>query len=99
MLTLDFCPRRGLVERLEAGWRLIPDHDYRPDEWAILVMLPAAAAPMTAAEIRSAAAVFFGRKRGRRPRIPNTRAAANSRDAMRSAAKRRATMQATRRET
>jgi hypothetical protein len=38
--TLDFVPHKQLVDRLNAGWRLLPNHDYNPLDWAILMMLP-----------------------------------------------------------
>ena len=58
-MRLDFCPRRDLVARLHAGYRLIPGHDYRPDDWAILVMLPDVPEPMSAAEIHDMARPFM----------------------------------------
>lgn len=75
-MRLDFCPRRDLVARLQAGYRLIPGHDYRPDDWAILVMLPDVPEPMSAAEIQTASAQF------RRPATGhlNKAAAATSRN-------------------
>lgn len=90
MTTLDFCPRRELVARLESGWRLLPAHTYRPDDRAILVMLPEAPEPMTAEQIRAAAARFG--KAAWPAGIPNTLAASNSRDMAKAWAKRRAAM-------
>ncbi len=58
-MRLDFCPRRDLVARLQAGYRLIPGHDYRPDDWAILVMLPDVPEPMSADQIHDMARPFM----------------------------------------
>jgi hypothetical protein len=38
-MQLDFCSRRDLTARLEAGWRLVPGHEYRAGDYAILLML------------------------------------------------------------
>ena len=38
-MTLDFCTRKHLPAVLEAGWRLVPGHEYRAGDYAILLML------------------------------------------------------------
>jgi hypothetical protein len=39
-VQLAFAPRAKLVGFFEQGWRLIPGHDYRATDWAILVFMP-----------------------------------------------------------
>lgn len=39
-MQLAFAPRAKLVAFFEEGWRLIPGHDYRATDWAILVFMP-----------------------------------------------------------
>lgn len=75
-MRVFFCSRKLLVAAFQDGWRLIPGHDYRPDDWAILMMLPEVPEPMSAAEIQTASAQF------RRPATGhlNKAAAATSRN-------------------
>jgi hypothetical protein len=47
-MQLDFCPRAHLRERLLAGWRLVPGHEYKPSDYAILLMLPDIKSKVTA---------------------------------------------------
>lgn len=67
-MTLDFCTRRHLPAVLEAGWRLVPGHEYRAGDWAILVMLPETAEPMTEAQIRTACASLYRYRSAPKPR-------------------------------
>lgn len=39
-MELDFVPRSQLAQRLADGWSLLPGHDYRPGDWAILMVAP-----------------------------------------------------------
>ena len=38
-MQVEFIPRQQLRDRLLEGWSLVPDHDYSPADYAI-VMLP-----------------------------------------------------------
>ncbi len=70
-MTLDFCSRRDLTARLEAGWRLVPGHEYRAGDYAILLMLPEAGEvieAMTAAQIRTACASLYRYRSAPKPR-------------------------------
>lgn len=58
-MQLDFCSRRDLTARLEAGWRLVPGHVYRPDDWAILLLLPEAPEVLTADQVLDMARPFL----------------------------------------
>lgn len=49
-MIVDFIPRKQLVAKLEAGWRLIPGHDYHPDEYAVLMHKPENPEPLTGRE-------------------------------------------------
>lgn len=40
MNAITFAPRSALIEHFRAGYRLIPKHEYRPDDWAILLHKP-----------------------------------------------------------
>lgn len=72
-MQLAFAPRTKLVAFFEEGWRLIPGHDYRSADWAILVFMPhdRRAAP---AELMQRWARRF--ERPRRAAISNKSAAA-----------------------
>ena len=72
-MQLTFAPRAKLVAFFEGGWRLIPGHDYRAGDWAILVFMPhdRRAVP---AELMTRWARRF--ERPRRPAISNKKAAA-----------------------
>jgi hypothetical protein len=85
-MTIEFIPRKQVAERLAAGFRLIPGHDYSPGDYAILMVRPTYPEPLTAAQIRTLAARFMPRPTG----IANKSAAATSRQLTRtrSAAKR-----------
>lgn len=68
-MHLDFCTRRELMARLEAGWRLVPGHEYQAGDWAILLMLPEEPEPMTDAQIRKVCAdlyLYRGERHGNR---------------------------------
>lgn len=57
-MTIDYIPRRQVAERLRAGWRLIPGHEYNPADYAILMMLPEVQSPVTAKWMKAVAARF-----------------------------------------
>lgn len=67
-MHLDFCTRKHLPAVLEAGWRLVPGHECRAGDWAILVMLPETAEPMTEAQIRTACASLYRYRSAPKPR-------------------------------
>lgn len=64
MSEVDFIPRRSVADRLAAGWRLVPGHTYRTDDWAFLMTLHVDPEPMTAAAIRTLAAQFHAPTKG-----------------------------------
>lgn len=35
-----FAPRARLLDWFKEGWRLVPGHEYRREDWAILVYMP-----------------------------------------------------------
>lgn len=57
-MNLSYAPRKKLVEALEQGWRLLPDMEYDPGDFAILVFMPDYPIPMTAEQINRAVSKF-----------------------------------------
>jgi hypothetical protein len=46
-MIVEFVPRKGLVEALNAGWRTLPNHTYNPGDYAILMVLPEVPEPVS----------------------------------------------------
>jgi len=46
-----FAPRAKLLDWFKEGWRLVEGHQYRPDDWAILVVMPTYPKPVELAEM------------------------------------------------
>jgi len=70
-MRLDFCTRKHLPAVLAAGWRLVPGHEYRAGDYAILIMLPDSGEvieAMTAAQIRTACASLYRYRTPPKPR-------------------------------
>lgn len=51
MAELQYIPRSRLLESLEAGFSLVPGHDYAPNDYAIIMASPGTALEADAAAI------------------------------------------------
>lgn len=91
-MHVEYFPRNQLVDRLQQGWRLIPRHTYRTDEWAILMMLPAAPVPACELVVRAALQTFGPKPK--RPAMSNLSAATLHRNLSRWSTSRRLEAQA-----
>lgn len=47
-----FATRKELLAKFKEGWRLVEGHDYRSDDWAILVVMPTYPKPASDEEMR-----------------------------------------------
>ena len=65
-MQIEFTPRRLLVDRLRAGWRLIAGHEYAPHDYAVLMHLPEAPEPIDERRIRLTAMRFAPTRDGDR---------------------------------
>jgi len=52
-MELQFVPRKQVVEHLENGWRLLPDHRYIPHDYAILMERVERPEPLTTEQIHA----------------------------------------------
>lgn len=57
-MDLQYIPRKQLVDKLHEGYRLLPDVEYRENEYAILMYLPEIPCPMTEKQVGKVAAKF-----------------------------------------
>lgn len=56
--NLTYIPKQGVLSALQCGWRLIPDQDYTPGEYAVLMALRDIPEPLTPSQMRLIAAKF-----------------------------------------
>lgn len=72
-MDVEFFPRKELAKAFRKGWRLIPGHESRPGDWAILLHRPEPVAKAPAEDMEAWAARF--RDPEPRPVLKNTVAA------------------------
>lgn len=66
-MVLEFIPRSHLLKSLEAGWTLVPGHEYLAADWAILMAAPIDAALPKSRDVAKAFSQFKPGKRRRQP--------------------------------
>lgn len=62
-MDLHFIPRAKVIDHLMGGWTLVPGHEYRSDDFAILMIKPAVSVVVSEKEIRAAASQFEAKPR------------------------------------
>jgi hypothetical protein len=58
MTDVSYAPRKHVAAWLRKGWRLCADHDYDPNDWAIVMRYAPDARLLSEAEIEAQAARF-----------------------------------------
>lgn len=57
-MTIEYCPRSQILGWLSIGWRLLPDVEYQPGDYAILMFKPEVSTEMPASVMRAVADRF-----------------------------------------
>jgi hypothetical protein len=57
-MDVQYAPRRQVRAWLQAGWRLVPGHEYSPDDYAIMMVRPEIETAVTAKWINTVAKRF-----------------------------------------